>query len=163
MERTQIVTRIPDRKKLRRDYVERKAGAYASGMVCSVMFVPCTLVAATFLVAAIGLFGCAIFHGLREEDFASYIWGAMGSVVGAGVFGVYARIFCVGIQEARKSARVPYVPPASAHTLPAEEVLVRASDAPLIVHSEVLLRAAQGQETPQEELLRVVIEGDSGL
>jgi len=39
--------------------------------------------------------------------------------------------------------------------LPADEILVRGSQEPPIVQSEVLLRATQQQETPKEELLRV--------
>jgi hypothetical protein len=50
----------------------------------------------------------------------------------------------------------PYVPPVTASTLPAEEILVRATEEPPVAQSEVLLRAAQGQETPKEELLRVI-------
>jgi hypothetical protein len=49
-----------------------------------------------------------------------------------------------------------YVPPVTAETLPAEEILVRGSEEPPGVQSEVLLRGALGHETPQEELLRVV-------
>ncbi len=38
------------------------------------------------------------------------------------------------------------------------EILVRGAEAPPVAQSEVLLRAAQGLETPKEELLRVVEE-----
>lgn len=50
--------------------------------------------------------------------------------------------------------KIPVVPPVNIATLPAEEVLVRGSEAPSFAQSEVLLRATQAAETPQEELLR---------
>lgn len=45
--------------------------------------------------------------------------------------------------------------------LPAPESLVRASSEPLRVQEAVLLRAAEGQETPSEELVRASGEGRS--
>jgi hypothetical protein len=64
------------------------------------------------------------------------------------------------IQSTRKyhveALQVPNVLPVTANTLPAEEILVRAAEEPPVAQSTVLLRAAQrGQETPQEELLRM--------
>jgi hypothetical protein len=50
---------------------------------------------------------------------------------------------------------IPPVPPVTVDTLPAEEVLVRSSAEPTVRQSEMLLRAATGQEMPTEELLRV--------
>jgi hypothetical protein len=59
-------------------------------------------------------------------------------------------------KDLKKAKQVPYVPPVTASTLPAEEILVRAADVPPVAQSTILLRAAQaGQETPKEELLRV--------
>jgi hypothetical protein len=56
----------------------------------------------------------------------------------------------------RRLEALPYLPLENADALPADEILVRGSEEPAIVQSEVLLRAAkQGQETSKEELLRV--------
>jgi len=58
-----------------------------------------------------------------------------------------------------RRAREQYFPPVTPNTLPAVEVLVRSSEEPPVVQSEVLLRAAQAaQETPKEELLRIAEE-----
>jgi hypothetical protein len=45
------------------------------------------------------------------------------------------------------------VPPGTAEKLPANAILVRSSKEPVIAQSKTLLRPAQGQETPKEELL----------
>jgi hypothetical protein len=58
----------------------------------------------------------------------------------------------------RELHAIPYVPPVTPDTLPADEILVRGSEEPVAVQSEVLLRSAQGQDTPKEELLKVVGE-----
>jgi hypothetical protein len=62
------------------------------------------------------------------------------------------------VEDARK---LPVVAPFTLSTLPADEVLVRGSEAPTEVHSEMLLRAAEGSATPKEELLRVSQESKS--
>jgi hypothetical protein len=59
------------------------------------------------------------------------------------------------VEAGKEAAKLPYVPPVTPDILPAEEILVRAADVPPVAQSTILLRAAQGQETPKEELLRV--------
>ena len=61
--------------------------------------------------------------------------------------------FCKGIRRARR-ANIAYIPPVRPDILPADEFLVRAADEPPVAQSGILLRAAQGIETPNEELLR---------
>ena len=57
-----------------------------------------------------------------------------------------------------EAAKLRYVPPVTADTLPANEILIRSSEEPPVAQSEVLMRAAQGQETPKEELVRMAKE-----
>ena len=57
----------------------------------------------------------------------------------------------------RAEQQVPYVPPVTPNTLPANEILVRGAEEPPVARSKMLLRAAQGgHETATEELLWVV-------
>jgi hypothetical protein len=60
------------------------------------------------------------------------------------------------IRKARQEAKqLPYVPPVTANTLPAEEVLVRGSEEPTQEQGKVLLRGADGSAgTGEQELLR---------
>jgi hypothetical protein len=60
------------------------------------------------------------------------------------------------MRRAAQTARIPYVPPVTPNTLPADEILVRSSTLSEVPQSEILLRATHAtQETPPEELLRV--------
>ncbi len=58
-------------------------------------------------------------------------------------------------RDFRAAKQIPYVPPVTPDTLPADEILVRGSKEPPIAQSAVLLRAAKEQETPKKELLRI--------
>jgi hypothetical protein len=58
------------------------------------------------------------------------------------------------VQKADEAATLPYIPPVTPDTLPAEEMLVRGSEEPQ-AGSETLVRPSTAtRETPAEQLLR---------
>jgi|SRR5579871_2659238 len=119
---------VPDRKKLRREYVKKKAAAYGVGG-------PFLVIMLTFLVAWFRE------PGLDVSQFAVLL---------------FCFVWCAVNFSRETIKHVPYVPTVTPNTLRADEILVRGSEEPLVAQSEVLLRAAQQmQETPKEELLRV--------
>jgi hypothetical protein len=124
---------VPDRKKLRREYLRRKAFAYGIGGI----FLVITL---TFFVAWLhqtGLDSVSRNAFLYCSVLVFFVWTA--------------------VKVSRDAVKsVPYVPPVISDDLPADEILVRGSEELPVAQSEVLLRGAQkGEETPKEELLRV--------
>jgi hypothetical protein len=146
--------KVPDRKKLRKEYLERKLGGYVQLLFGGAMFLP------FFFAAAIGgivtVLGClaSLVNGQIDAFFLCLVFGGLVTFV----CGLFARLGYAVIQEGDRLAQTPYVPPVNADSLPAEEVLVRGSVAPPVAQSEVLLRAATALETPKEELLRVTTE-----
>lgn len=59
------------------------------------------------------------------------------------------------VQVKKRLKQLPYIPPVTADTLPAEEVLVRGSEEPKQSQSQVLLRNTDGSTgTANQELLR---------
>jgi hypothetical protein len=119
-----------ERIQKRRLYLMLKGGAY-------------TLVGLMVLVA--GLF---FVIALRE-------W-KVGSLLGALVLLLAARqVTRFAHRVHRKAKQLPYVPPVTVNTLPAEEVLVRGSEEPKEEQGKVLLRGTGGSEgTGEQELLR---------
>jgi hypothetical protein len=124
---------VPDRKKLRQEYLWKRRAHYAamSGAYVAILMVGCV----AFLLPqrvpwTIGL-PAVIFLAL----FTGRQWGM--------------------IQQIRhKAKQVPYVPPVTPSTLPAEEILVRGASEPS-APSDTLLRAGvKGEEAKVEELLR---------
>jgi hypothetical protein len=141
------MNQVPDRKRLRREYLRKKRDHYQD------------LVAATFATAA----GIVLTLGFVVFTFAlaaSHMWGFafLCSLIACGAAGATIWGACYIAAKTSVLTRIPYVPPITADTLPADEVLVRGSEEPPIEQSEVLLRAAKGVETPKEELLRVIQE-----
>jgi hypothetical protein len=141
----------PDRKKLRREYLKKKANAYGDAAIYAIMFTP------TFMLAV----GCALSLVMwliwPPEVWENRTTDLALSIIGALLCGPASWYCRKRMKESEQlAAKVPYVPPVTPDTLPADEILVRGSEEPPVVQSEVLLRAAKaGQETPQEELLRV--------
>jgi hypothetical protein len=141
---------VPDRKRLRREYLKRKMSAYTMITVGGTVFVP-SLIAA-FLFAAMTVVICGFaFKDLRPLE-----------LVGALFCGVVTVFFTWltykshhAMYRGRIEARLPYVPPVTPDILTAEEILVRGSDAPPAMQSDVLLRAATEHESPKDELLRM--------
>ena len=61
----------------------------------------------------------------------------------------------LAVRLGRKVSQIPYVPPVTASTLPAEEVLVRGAEEPKQEQSKVLLRGIDNSTgTGKQELLR---------
>jgi hypothetical protein len=121
---------VPDRMRLRREYLKQRnvevlRVAVDVGFLCAIIFL--------------------LFHGNKR---IVPIYGMLGVIT--------VRLVTRGVRRAQAIKQIPYVPPVTPDALPADEILVRGSVEPPIEQSEMLLRGAQkGEETPQEELLRV--------
>jgi hypothetical protein len=147
--------KAPDRRKLRQEYLKTKAGAYVRGTVGATLLLPAVLT--FFLLAAItlvlGLFA------MNPHGAISFLVACIISLCLTIASAALVR-WCWRVRhEFKRASELPYVPPVTAATLPAEEILVRGSEEPPVQQSEVLLRAAKPQETPEEELLRIPNKG----
>jgi hypothetical protein len=146
---------VSDRKRLRRKYLAGKIRTAAVFMLSYGLMLSG--------LAGVLLIGGWCFTGpwgiLRLPTSFLYFLPLLLMAV-AGWFGVYAIQWSGDLMHKAEEMEKgnPYVPPVTAANLPADEILVRASDEPPIVQSECLLRAAQGVETPNEELLRIIQE-----
>jgi hypothetical protein len=138
------VSGVPDRKKLRRDYLRKKRRLNALQIVGFCILLPCILAP---IAIAIGLL-------------AWYRFSAVASLSTLAALGCWLLLVRKGwralLEVERRERTLPYVPPVTLNTLPANEVLVRGSQQPATPHKEVLLRPAQGGETPADQLLRIV-------
>jgi hypothetical protein len=154
------MSKVPDRKKLRREYLRQKRAAYVRlvGTVSA-----CTVGSVAFLLLSVGallLLLTLVFddgHGRYEPYPLSVALGWTAPFwLTAIVSGIVGRIMWRKAMGHRQTlTRLSYVPPVTSDTLAANEILVRAAEKP-VAQSEVLLRAAQqANETPKEELLRV--------
>ena len=147
---------IPDRKKARREYLDRKADAYARAIEGGL------LIAAVFLFLAhsqqLAYAGYQVWQHLsfahyratgNYETVLSLAIALFGTAMGLlGIRGIRL------IRQAREAAQISYVPPVTPSTLPAEEILLRGTSEPS-APSETLLRAGMdGEGTTGEELLR---------
>jgi hypothetical protein len=175
--------RVPNRTRLRREYLRKK------GKQC--LYVSVGVVTVLCGYGLLCVMRQPILDNVRAHPDLRTILGAI-STVGF-VLGIYFLLAREAIKfvQAAQSMEITYVPPVTADTLSAEDVLVRGAQQPPVVQSEVLLRAthtepktpaaellresqaepaiaelpvvhgeallraAKGQETPQEELLRV--------
>ena len=135
---------VPDRKKLRREYLKKKRNA-------------------AFALSALNIL--AVLSGMGAIlCWAMVIWfywsGGRALAVALGVI-MFSFMFMLAIVRGlrkgvrRISSNIPYVPPFTPDTLPADEILVRGSEEPPTAQREVLLRAAKAVETSEDELLRV--------
>lgn len=136
--------RTTERQKQRQDYVKRKAGA------SSVRIIVRTLFLFSFICAVVsGLFTVlTLVRGVNPFT--------MGLVISTLFFAGWSWYVYPYVRMADRDVRsLPYVPPVTPDTLPAEELLVRGAERPPTEESIVLLRAAgESVETPAEELLR---------
>jgi hypothetical protein len=157
---------LPDRQKARRRYLKSKFFAYLSVTAVSIIFLPAMIVAVLMWlgVIAIIVWGMWILASPRDpfaSDFGP-LWAIPAMALFLAILAIVPSLIAwwafVDIKHSRQDASsIPYVPPVTSDTLPADEILVRGSEQPLVAQSEILLRASkeQGQETPVEELLRV--------
>jgi hypothetical protein len=154
----------PDRKKLRREYLRKKwkaqvkvilGAAFGTVMGFSALILICFLC----LVLAFSPYWdedgveTPATHCLRVA--LVFLIGSALIVASTWLAWYGGKTSKKGIAEAKN---LPFVSPVIPDTLPADEILVRGSEEPLVEQSEVLLRAAKGVETPQEELLRITTE-----
>ena len=127
--------RVPNRKKLRREYLRKKGGLLS--LICGQVVIYLAL----FTGFVLTRHGNELLHDvLMVTLFLNMI----------------ANLYLTGFMKRTKQKlkQLPYVPPVTSATLPADEVLVRGSIEPE-APQETLLRAAQGDEQSKpDELLR---------
>lgn len=140
---------VPDRKKLRREYLNRRVMYHGMAASAWIWVLMATLFGVMSLViAAVGL--------------AYRSWPSLWPLFVQSFGGFIGALVIVGIaMRGRKKMlailqTTDYVPPVTPSTLPAEEILVRGTTEPF-GPSETLLRASvKGKEANAEAMLRVV-------
>jgi hypothetical protein len=131
------MNKVPDRAKMRREYLWKKASAKTHKVFAVTATIVCALVLLIF-----------IYVGIVSANIMCLVF-----VLG---FGIALMMGIAGIREAiHEDLSIPYVAPVEEQiaALPGEEVLLRSSQA-APASPEELLRPASSQETPSEELLR---------
>jgi hypothetical protein len=156
--------RIPDRQKLRREYLKKKAGAVSKSLGFNLLL-PClmmaTLVSAGLTMTSLFKFPYVQLYKLLVGEYSllgdillvvTYILLTFG-------FG-YAcwKMKHLVEHSEQQEAAIEFVPPVTPGTLPAEEVLVRGSEEPTQDQRTLLLRAADGSANgPADPRLRSTI------
>ena len=137
------------RQNLRREYLRRTRKVYATHILWTLVYLSITVVFAlcSLKIGNLPTYGW-FWDGLLEIAGGT----ALIVVVIAALIGVCG--FC-STKDVVKS--IPYVPPVTPNTLPAEEVLVRGSQEPTQEQSTVLLRAAGENTDRPEEMLRASV------
>lgn len=135
---------VPDRKKLRREYLKRKAKAYAN-------------LAGTILILAATLY--TIFDALLKPGHLSHFLSrGMGFAVCMAMVLILSASLARGVRSALSIAKgiqhIPYIPPLDADTLPAQELLVRGAEEPAATREALLRATTEAPETKSEQLLR---------
>jgi len=130
------MNQVSNRKKLRREYLTNKGKAYSRAVLLPLL--------AILLVVLIDV------HLPRSFTSVGFIGGAVAFA--------YSRIvrcsWRYSKRQVARAAQIPYVPPVTTDSLPAEEVLVRGATAPPASGKTLLRAAVKGEETKAEELLR---------
>ena len=142
---------LVQRKRQRRQYLWRKGNAYAEAGLIGLLLVPGFILTALCMTATgIGLFVLLILHSAT----ALWIWLVLAGATGV-MFWLTSGLFTAHLEKQQAINSLRYVPPVNTDTLPAEEVLVRASDSPPVAQKD-LLRAATSspEEESGEHLLR---------
>ena len=136
------MNQIQDRKKQRREYLRKKRVTYFKATLNTLIAIPCSWYAFGSLFAA-------LFNPF--DRLFSVIMFALAFIFGAVAWTAAKRAKLLH----QKAKQLPYVPPVSPATLPAEEVLLRGSDASAQEQSQVLLRGTHNsEEADGQELLR---------
>jgi len=142
-----------ERVKKRREYLTMKGAAYigiAIGLAMIVDWVTKFIRAVTHL----SLFWNHLITGRVHSHVFVLLFSMLIFLVGM----TAVTIICFGgvvRHLALKAKQLPYVPPVTADTLPAEEVLVRGSEQPTQEQGKVLLRGTDGSGgAGEQELLR---------
>ena len=142
--------KVPDRTRARRDYLLAKAAII--GKVLGNDFWTAVSVLGTIVcgLGTIYLLGYAISRP------AWLLAGAIGAVLTWWSARMAARYYRFLVEARRELAELPVVPPVRAQVaqLPAEEVLLRGSEAAAAQQGELLRAADKGSDTPKDDLLR---------
>jgi hypothetical protein len=134
---------VPDRKRLRREYLRKKGIGYAHATFYGALAAPCAFAVMLLLITT-----------------WTYLPRArpIGLIVLACLIGLAGLCICWLGRSARqarqKARRVPYVPPVTPSTLPTEEILVRGAAEPSAQGATLLRAGVKDEETKGEELLR---------
>ena len=144
------MNKVPDRAKMRREFLCNRGKVYGLEVIGSIMWVYCGIPA----------LGCALFLGYLlfvADGFAPVQLTVLQWMLGLG-----AIAFCgkrLQVFSINKAKSIPVIPAMSKQlpTLPADEVLLRGAQ-PLPASSEELLRPAGKVETKAEDLLRASVE-----
>jgi len=124
-----------ERIKKRREYLKQKGKAYFEVSLAILLAMP-FLVFVVMLASFVGKFIQASILAI---------------MLGSPIF----FFFRLAYESHRKAKQLPYFPPVTADTLPAEEVLVRGSEEPAQEQGKVLLRCTDGSTgIGEQELLR---------
>ena len=121
----------------------KKGWAYTKMSLNAILVVPFALMA--FLLLFLTVY-------FPEHGFSLICWTVV-DILGLG----FTSWLCVdSVRKAHQEAkRIPYTPPVTAETLPAEEVLLRSSQLSGQEQSQSLLRGAENsQDTVEQELVR---------
>lgn len=150
MDERNIMSQVRNRKKLRREYLKRKQLVLIRLSVAGVTLVAIGVLAG-FLVAPF-----FTVSRIPDPDNVEMQKALVESLPIFAICGIPAYFCWKKMKQIEAEvANVPFVPADAASTLPADEILVRGAQPPPVVQGEVLLRAAQGVESPKEELLRI--------
>jgi hypothetical protein len=152
---------VPDRTKMRREYLRKKAKAYSKVTVGSVLF-PVAVTGTVVCAGMAALYFLALQNELAYQNAdilrlkAGIERGVMWTF--AILAALSARVAWISgqmVMEARREVRVPHVPPVRPTSLPAEEVLVRGASEPSAPNETLLRAAVKGEEAHTAELLRI--------
>jgi hypothetical protein len=140
------------RQKQRQEYLEKKAE-----LSYDIFYASLRLGLVIFITMVLGYFA---WIAPRKSDIEETVWDICGRVIIAlsavgGMTYACPRLFRSVVELKEQREEIPFVPPITTDTLPADEVLVRASEEPTQEQSAILLRAAGvSAEVPADELLR---------
>jgi hypothetical protein len=141
--------RVPDRKKLRREYLRKTIIGHVKGNSGIVLFMVSFGITTFFVIAAIVL---ALFAVIYESSTCLLLALASALIaVPCGLLAKWGWKLIDGLDDAKHTL---YVPPATPDRLPAEEILVRGSIEPHAPQETLLRATVQSEETKAEELLR---------
>jgi hypothetical protein len=155
----QTTKRAPDRKKLRREYLQRKGQEYAITGVLGTTMIPALMGFTVCVLMPFYAWSLSVGSGYGELDPTLFIFLVILGVSGSIYFGRMLWLCWRGAKQSIQTARgLDYVPPVTPDAFPADEILVRGAEEPLVQQSEVLLRAAKEREASTEELLRASLE-----
>jgi hypothetical protein len=148
--------RVPDRQKQRWEYLRKKAGKHSYVFIMGVFWL-CAALATLLcgLLTCLGLIQGFLGTGLTYPLFLPFLMTVVGGYVSWLIYRYTNRV-------EKEALSIPFVPPFTPDTLPAEEVLVRGSEEPTQEQNTVLLRAAEeSADIPAVQLLRASV-GEEG-